>query len=92
MRIISDLIICASDDPQVRVFKLDWAGESARFDDGSEISLKYFGALNRSGTDKTIFIKVQENMILTHGLKGIVDLWTLNTEEEMKKRTKKRIK
>ena len=92
MRIISDLVICASDDPQVRVFKLDWAGESSRFDDGSEISLKYFGALNRSGTDKTTFIKIQENMILTHGLKGIVDLWTLNTEEEMKKRTKKRIK
>ena len=33
-----------------------------------------------------------DNLIFTHGLKSTVDTWILNNEEEVKKRTKKRIK
>ena len=61
-------------------------------DDGSEINLKYFGTLNRSGTDKTTFITVIDHMILAHGLRSNVDIWMLNNETEIKKRTKKRLK
>ena len=48
-----DLIWCGSDDPQLRVFRLEFGQFE---DEAAEVKLTYYGAVDRSHTDKTTFI------------------------------------
>ena len=49
MTIIGDLVWCGSDDPQIRVFRLEFG----QFDEeASEVKLSYYGAVDRSHTGK----------------------------------------
>ena len=90
MCMIGDLIWCGSDDPQLRVFKLTFGSLDA--ETASEAKISYYGAVDRSHTDRTTFVMAIDNLIISHGTRNAIDVWILNTDDEIKKRTKKRLK
>jgi U3 small nucleolar RNA-associated protein 12 len=93
MVLMSDLVICASDDATLRFFKITWQNdEEKRFEDGAELQLEYFGSTNRNATDKTTFLTVSKNLLVAHGLKNVIDIWKFNDAAEVRKRQKKRVK
>jgi len=90
MCVVGDLVWCGSDDPQLRVFRLSFG--SLDEETASEARISYYGAVNRSHTDRTTFVMAIDNLIISHGTRNAIDVWILNTDEEIKKRTKKRLK
>ena len=90
--IYDDLILCGSDDAQIRAFRIEFSESEKHFDDGADLKLEYLGTINRSGTDKTTFLATHKNILFAHGIKDIIDVWQFNNQEEIKKRLKKRHK